>query len=148
MNPFLAHQVRRSVAQLVIAAREVSSHAFWSPLEKGRTAYSQIIECGRMCEYLSDLLQTKTAPPTSWLAWETVERTNDTFEKACDYLEAKGEKLAQAVEAFPTDYWNETVAFPLKPDDTDNRFVDRVMWVVWNNHYHEGQIQYMKNLTE
>ena len=142
----LAVKLNREAAETLI--RNVRAlpedKAAWQPLDKGRTALSQLQECAIICGLSIYTLANHTLPPDFNETFGRELPEIDTVDKAIARLEERTEKLAATIEAFQDADLEKTVTMPWRPDPTS--LAELMFMNYWNVVYHIGQISYIQTL--
>ena len=114
----------------------------WKPLDKGRSAVSQLAECAVINETAARVVETgiwdvalpvMTGPQVAAL---------DTFEKALSGLRDGTAALVCAVRAAPDADLGRVITLPWGTA----KLADVFLMPLWNMSYHEGQINYIGTL--
>ena len=139
----LTEMITKSSAGLAQATADLGDKATWKPLDKGRSAVDQCVECGFVSNLIAGALNTQGLPAFDRDGILAAKADNDTPEKALALLTSGTEALIAAIAAFPADQWDTVQALP---QWGDHSFTELVMYINWNNIYHEGQISYISTL--
>ncbi len=139
----LAKKQASSLSQAVKASPE--EKCGWKPLDNGRCMIDQVVECGGLNFFASQLLQTREVPPIDPSMLDTLKQQNDTSEKALALLEGGTDALVAAIQAFPTEHLDDTITLPFGGGMTKS-FAEIMFMAYWNMAYHEGQINYIQTL--
>jgi uncharacterized damage-inducible protein DinB len=145
LQPMLAQMNRTAAAALAKAARELGDRATWRPLDKGRSALDQVIECAGFNLLGARVFTEHAMPPLDPAAFEQLGRENDTLEKALALLETGTDRLARAIEAFPSEKLDDKLTLPFG-GGMEKSFGEIALMSFWNTTYHEGQINYIQTL--
>jgi hypothetical protein len=142
----LSSAVTKSSQALGKATLALGDKATWKPLDKGRTAQDQAVECAGISFLAVTILTGQAVPdPIDWSAMQKMSEENETGAKAAAILETATQALVAAIQAFPDDKWDATVVLPFGGGITKS-FAEVVGMVDWNNTYHEGQVNYIQTL--
>ena len=136
---------RQGAAKLEKAARELGDRITWRPLDKGRSALNQVVECGAINLLGAQLLEKQAVPPFDPAMFERTYAENDTPEKAFALLAQGTDALVKAIEAFPEEKWEEKVTLPFG-GGMEMSFAEVALLNYWNMTYHEGQVNYIQTL--
>jgi uncharacterized damage-inducible protein DinB len=120
----------------------------WKPLEQGRTAQHQILECVVINGMAAQILRDKAFPSMEGADWGQVfakaAAENDTPEKLmASFTKATGDLIA-ATKAFPQASLDDSVMVPF--DGSTRTWGEILFFPYWNMTYHEGQINYIQTL--
>ena len=116
----------------------------WQPMEKGRTALSQLQECATICGLSIYTLTNFALAPDFREAFDRERAEIDTAEKAIARLEESSAKLAEIIAAYPDGDLDRTVQMPWLPHPSS--MADLMFMNYWNAAYHVGQISYIQTL--
>lgn len=142
---FLAQLVRKSGTDLVKVYNKLpEAHREWHPTLDGhaaRDAYDQLVECTLITGWVASAFKSGSVPSMEGF----------DFQKAMDDTKAAGgilEKLAQSTEALAAaigaasnEKLGETFPDPFRGEPMN--WADLAMLVIWNDNYHEGQMNYI-----
>ena len=118
----------------------------WKPLDEGRSALDQVVECGGgMNLFMSRILQNRALPEMNPREHERMVAENDTMEKALALLEKGTVALLSAIESFPKEHLGDTIRLPFG-GGMDRTFEEVMFMPYWNMTYHTGQINYIQTL--
>jgi len=145
MKQWLIEEVKASVHRLDQAARALGDKATWSPMDKGRTALDQVAECALINGMIADILISRADPVADWEAYGKAKAALDTLDKAIGVLHETLGKLEGAYLALPEEAEQTQITMPWGKQYT---LVDLPSIALWNNTYHEGQINYIGTLSE
>ena len=147
VQTLLTEMVRSGGESVAKAAGETGDKITWQPLDKGRSALNLAVECAWINRITADLLETGQMPDIEFVraGFQQLLMQNDTAEKALGVLTAETERLAKALEAFPTENLNDTVTLPFW-GGMEKTIAQVVGMTYWNMTYHEGQIIYIQTL--
>ena len=143
MKDLLIGMLRHSSDSLAKAATDLGDKATWSPLDKGRTAIDQVAECALISQWIAGVLTAQAMPAPDWDAFGVAKAALDTTEKALESLTAGTDALAAAITALPDSAAGIDVTLPWGATMTLGQLPTIV---VWNNSYHDGQINYISTL--
>ncbi len=143
MKEWLMGRVEASAHSIEKSARGLSDRAGWSPLDKGRTAIDQLAECALITGMVADIVSSGVVPTPDWEAYGRAKAALDTVEAAAVLLRANTEKLALAYSALADEDAARTVVLPW---GTEYSLLELPSVILWNNTYHEGQINYIDTL--
>lgn len=143
----LALMLRRNGKDLGAAATALGDKMTWKPLDKGRTALEQVIECAGFALLTKAMFDAQAAVPIDMEKMAAMRVQYDTPEKALALLDSAFEALGQAVEAFPAEKLGDKIILPFG-GGMERSFAEVAMMTHWNTVYHEGQINYIETLTE
>jgi len=146
-NQTLASQITDSAASLESAAIALGDKAVWSPLDKGRSAVSQLVECGGIMMLSAQILREKACPPLDRAAMQAAQAENDTLDKAVGVLQAGRDALVAALGETPASEIASVVVTLPFGGGMDKTLSEVVGLCYWNNSYHEGQINYIQTLA-
>jgi hypothetical protein len=145
MKQWLIDEVTASVHRLEQATRGLGDKAGWSPMDKGRTAIDQVSECALINGMLADILISRTDPVADWEAFDQARAALDTADKAIGVLHETLGKLQGAYAALPAEDEDTQITMPW---GKQYKLIDLPSIALWNNTYHEGQINYIATLSE
>ena len=143
---FLAQRIRAAGEGLAGAARETGDRITWRPLDKGRSALDQVVECGGFNHVGAQILE-QGAFPAEGFSMETLLAQNDTPEKAFALLAEGTERLARTIESFPDEKLEQKVTLPFG-GGMELSFAEVAGMCHYNTIYHEGQVNYIQTLYE
>jgi uncharacterized damage-inducible protein DinB len=136
---------RDAAASLVRNVRAMpDDKAAWQPLEKGRTALSQLQECAVICGFTIDTLKTHAIAPDFHEAFGRESAQIDTVDKAVARLEERSAALAAAIQAFPDADLDIPVKLPWQEEPAS--LAELMFMNFWNTVYHVGQVSYIQTL--
>jgi hypothetical protein len=115
----------------------------WKPLDVGRDAVDQAVECAGFNLLGAKCLTTREDPKIDLAAFEQMKAENNTPEKALALLDRATTSLVAAIEAFPPEHLDDTVTMPWGMKMT---FAELLFLNYWNLVYHQGQIAYIQTL--
>jgi hypothetical protein len=138
----LTELIRKSSDVLTKVTTELGDKAGWKPLDKGRSACDQCVECGLLSTLVAGSLNTQGPPAFDRDQLNALKAECDTAEKALKVLSEGSTALLSAIQSFPEDKWDVKQTLPWG----EFSFFDLGMFVYWNNTYHEGQISYISTL--
>ena len=141
----LAHMIRSSAADLGKIASELGDKFFWSPLDKGRSAHSQLVEVSGINLYAKHIVETGAVPDPEWSMHEIKIEELDTPVKTVEYLTSAADLLATVVEVAPAERLATVITLPFGGGMTKT-IAEVVMMAYWNTVYHEGQVNYIDTL--
>jgi hypothetical protein len=133
---------RTAFSALRGAASDLGDRITWHPLDRGRSALDQIVECVSVATRFARLLERRGAAPDA--GKEDRMSYPESAEQALAALDTAVERLATAITAFPAAAWGNPV-HPWGPG-TEWTFADLPLRCYWNAVYHEGQINYIQTL--
>jgi hypothetical protein len=143
----LLAQLNRSAAEsLARLADQMGGSITYQPLDKGRSALNQMVECAGLNLLVARILETQTVPELDGSALERLYRENDTADKALALLSGGTDRLVKAIEAFPTEKLDDRVTLPFG-GGMEKSFAEVALMCYWNMTYHEGQINYIQTLS-
>ena len=146
VRTLIANLNRQAAESLAKAARELGDKITWRPLDKGRSALDQVIECGGINLLGARVFENHdTAPTVDWDAMEKMRAEYQDPEKALDLLATATDRLARAIEAFPAEQLGEQVTLPFG-GGMQKSFAEVALLNHWNMVYHEGQVNYIQTL--
>ena len=116
----------------------------WKPLELGRTVVNQVAECALITGYIAKTIAAQSLPEFDKDGFETAQAGLDTLDKAIAALDASANDLKAAIDGFPTNELDTTLAMPWF--ETPQTYADIMFIAYWNNTYHIGQINYIQTL--
>ena len=143
MKKWLMERVVASAHAVEKAANALGDRAAWSPLDKGRTAVDQIAECALITGMVADILASGVVPDPDWEAYGRAKAALDNVAAASALLHANTDKLRLSYEALSDADAEREVAMPWGATYT---LIELPSVVLWNNTYHEGQINYIDTL--
>jgi hypothetical protein len=135
--------IQKSGDALAKLTTELGDKANWKPLDKGRSACDQCVECGLLSTFIAASLNTQGPPPFDRDRLNALKAECDTAEKALAVLSEGTQALLSAITSFPADKWDVKQTLPWG----EFSFFDLGMFVYWNNTYHEGQISFIQTLA-
>lgn len=146
----LVSMINTSAASLDKAAAALGEKAAWSPLDKGRSALNQIVECGGIMQLSAQTVSGQAFPQMPMEQMRAMRNAalveNDTLEKAVTSLHKGADALTAAVSATSDeDLQNISVTIPFGGGMVKT-LAEVVAMCYWNNTYHEGQINYIETL--
>lgn len=144
MKEWLSARVVASAHSVEKAARALGDRAGWSPMDKGRTAIDQLAECALITGMVADIVASGSVPTPDWEAYGKAKASLDTVEAAVAVLHANTDKLRLAYEALAESEGAKTVTMPWGEEYT---LLELPSVILWNNTYHEGQINYIDTLA-
>ena len=142
----LARMTRTSAEALSRAALELGDKISWRPLDRGRSALDQIVECGGFAGIGAHLFETGALPPMNPEAMEQMRRQYDTPEKALALLRDGAERFAQRIETATPDQLQQRVTLPFG-GGMEKSLAEVALMNYWNTVYHEGQVNYIQTLV-
>jgi hypothetical protein len=116
----------------------------WQPLEKGRTALSQLQECAIIGGFTIYTLKNKALPPDFQEAFGRETAQLDTVDKAVARLEQQTAALAETIHALPNGDLELTVKMPWAEEP--KTLAELMFMTYWNTVYHIGQVSYIQTL--
>ena len=143
MKQWLIEEVKASVHRLAQAITALGDQASWSPLDKGRTAIDQVAECALINGMIADILIKRADPVADWEAYGKAKAALDTADKAVAVLNETLGQLEAAYAALPTELEEHQITMPW---GQQYKLIDLPSISLWNNTYHEGQINYIATL--
>ena len=140
-------RIEKTSKALLAAAEKLSpEQGVWKPMDKGRTALSQVFECGFINNNIAETLNARDYPASSipelMQAMQKAEQEHDTLEKAIVYLKTSSVFLFAAADNFPEKHLFEEVKLPFGMFT----YEALLFQAYWNMSYHEGQINYILQL--
>ena len=117
----------------------------WHPMDVGRDAIDQAIECAGIYFLAAKSLTTRENPVFDPAAFEAMKTENDTTEKVLALLEKGTDTFVAAVEAFPPEHLDDKVTLPFG-GGMEMTFADMMLLAHWNTVYHVGQVTYIQTL--
>ena len=142
----LAQMIRGSSDALGKAASELGDKMTWRPLDKGRSALDQVVECGGFAQMGAHIFTHMAVPPLDPSVMQKYRTEYDTPEKALTLLKSGGEEFARAIEALPADKHQEKVTLPFG-GGMEKTLAEFALMAYWNTVYHEGQVNYIQTLA-
>lgn len=141
----LAHLTRTGSQSVASAARDMGDKLTWKPLDKGRTALNQVVECAGITSLTAQIFESGEMPPFDSTSMQQFFAENESPEKAFPLLEQATERLVRAIEAIPEENLNKTITLPFGPG-MQKTIAEVALLNYWNFAYHEGQINYIQTL--
>ena len=142
----LAQMNRTAAEALAKAAQELGDKITWRPLDKGRSALDQVVECGGIATLGAHVFEKHALPPMGPDTFEKLRQEYDTPEKALALLTETTERYTRAIEAFPTEKLGDKLMLPFG-GGMEKSFAELGLMSYWNAVYHEGQINYIQTLA-
>jgi hypothetical protein len=146
-----AQQIAATLTQeatqnLIRTAQAMPDEKFtWQPLDAGRSALDQIIECGIINSWGARLLHDRAVPPMDGEAYARTKTATTTRDAAIQLLERGTAELVAAIEAFPDAHLEDTLELPFRAGMIKS-FTEMLLMPYWNLTYHLGQINYIQTL--
>lgn len=141
----LAQMIRTSYEALTRAASELGDKMDWRPLNKGRSALDQVIECASFAQLGTHILTHQALPPMDQGVFEELHAEHGTPEKALALAQSASDEFARAIEAFPAEKMGEKITLPFG-GGMEKALGEIPLMAYWNTVYHEGQINYIQTL--
>jgi len=120
----------------------------WKPLDLGRSAFDQILECLVINQVGAQTFRDRAFPNIQGDQWGQVfgkaAAENDTPEKLIASFKQATADLVAAAKAFPEDQLDNTIVLPF--DGSTRCWSEVIFFAYWNMTYHEGQINYIQTL--
>ena len=116
----------------------------WQPIEKGRTALSQLQECAIISGFTTYTLQNHALPADFNEAYGREMGEIDTVDKAIARLEERTSALVKVIDAFPDTDLEKTVKMPWM--EQPSTLAEVMFMTYWNVVYHVGQVSYIQTL--
>ncbi len=116
----------------------------WRPLDQGRPALDQVVECAVTNQFAERTLRTCQIDSTAFAGYEQARAEHDTGEKALAFLAETAAALADAIESFPSEHLGDPVTLPW--ETTPTTLAEMMLVPYWNTTYHLGQICYIQTL--
>lgn len=142
----LITRVIETANALAAAATALGDKATWRPLDKGRSAVSQLVECGGVMTMTAQMLREKAFPPLDREAMKGAETANDTLEKAVRFFTTGRDALIAALDTVEESELTSVVITLPFGGGIDKTLDGVVRMCCWNNTYHEGQVNYIQTL--
>ena len=117
----------------------------WRPMEVGRSALDQVVECGGLSHFTARMLRERAVPQFDPEALQRMKAEHDTLDKARTLLHSGVDDFIAAVREFPEAQLEETLYLPFAGGMTRS-FLDIMYYPYWNMSYHLGQINYIQTL--
>lgn len=142
----LASKLNKMAAETLVRNVRAMPHdkVGWQPLEKGRTALSQLQECAIICGFSNHTLTNHTLPPDFNEAYGREAAELDTLEKTITRLDERAAALAATIEALPDEDLDITVKLPWMEEPST--LAELMFMNYWNTVYHVGQVSYIQTL--
>jgi hypothetical protein len=118
----------------------------WRPMDEGRAALDQVMECAQVADWFARILATQDAEFLSpgFLESERAARSSvQTIEGAEAALNASSERLFAALAAVPAEVLDQTVEIMPGWSDTLANVMFMPLRNLW---YHIGQVNYIQTL--
>jgi uncharacterized damage-inducible protein DinB len=146
-SPQALAQMNRSAAEaLGKAAAELGDKITWRPLDKGRNALDQVLECAGFARLGTHIFTHGTVPPMDQSVFEQFHAEHGTPEKALAVLQSATDEFARAIEALPAEKQQNKVTLPFG-GGMEKTLVEVALMNYWNTVYHEGQVNYIQTLA-
>ncbi len=134
--------IQKSSDALAKLTTELGEKATWQPLDKGRSAVDQCVECGYLSKVMAKALSAQGQPEFDRDKMNALKAENNTPEGALNVLAVGRDILLTAIADFPAESWDIKQTLPWG----EFSFFELGMFIYWNNTYHEGQISYIQTL--
>jgi uncharacterized damage-inducible protein DinB len=145
VQEMLATMNRKAAQDLARAVAALGDKATWRPLDKGRSALDQVLECAGFAHAGAHIFTRGEVPELSPESFARFGAENDTPEKALAALERTSEAFAQAIRALPTEKLGDKVTLPFG-GGMELSLGEVALMNHWNTVYHEGQVNYIQTL--
>ena len=142
----LAQMIRSAAEALGKAALELGDKMTWRPLDKGRSALDQVMECAGFAHIGTHIFTHGVVPPMDQSVFEQFQAEYGTPEKALALLQSATNEFARAIEALPADKHQEKVTLPFG-GGMEKTLAEFALMAYWNTVYHEGQVNYIQTLA-
>ena len=146
----LTKMVADSTSALEKAATALGDKADWSPLDKGRSAINQVVECGGLMHLAAQTVSSRAFPQMTQeeriAMRDKALADNPTLDKALASLHAGANALTDALSEISDDELQLTVVLPFG-GGMEKTIGETVAMMYWNSTYHEGQINYIATLV-
>ena len=143
IQEYAAAALEKSAGDLIQAALALpEDKRDWQPLEKGRSALSQLAECAVMNTLAAKIVRAGAYQESLTAEWGEMLPTLDTPDKAIAKLREGTAALASAVREAPDVNLGNEISLPW----TTATLAQFFQMPLWNMSYHEGQITYIKTL--
>ena len=144
IQDYAADAIEKSAEDLIKVAMALpEDKRDWKPLDKGRSALSQLAECAAI-----NTLSAKVVEAAAWQDSLMAEHgplvaALDTPEKAIDALREGTVHLVKAIRETPDSHLAHQITLPWATVSLAQMF----LMPLWNMSYHEGQITYIETLA-
>ncbi len=142
----LAQMIRGANDALGKAASELDDKMTWRPLDKGRSALDQVVECGGFAGLGAHIFTHLAVPPLDPSVMQKFRTEYDTPEKALGLLSSATDECARAIEALPAEKLDVKVTLPFG-GGMEKTLAEFALMLYWNSVYHEGQVNYIQTLA-
>jgi len=131
-------------------ARKVSADKLdWQPMEIGRSVLDQLQELSQSPTWVTYLLKERSMKDFSdetMAAYEARRRQFTTLDACEEECLKNHAEMVEAIRAFPDADLGTTISMPFGPKP-DWPILDVMTLHMWNCHYHQGQINYIRWLA-
>ena len=143
IQKYAATAIEKSAEDLIqVALALPEDKREWQPLEKGRSALSQLAECATMNTLAAKIVRAGAYQESLMAEWGELLPTLNTPDKAIAKLREGADALASAVRASPEADLGNEIRLPWATVTLAQFF----LMPLWNMSYHEGQITYIRTL--
>ncbi len=134
----------RAEALIAVALATPEDQREWRPLDRGRTARDQMVECAALNGGVAALVRARAWDDSLVEKDRQARAALDTMDKAARALRENTRALTDAVRATPDEHLATEVPLPWL--EAPISLADLFLLMLWNMSYHEGQIVYIQHL--
>lgn len=143
IQEYAAAAIEKSANDLIQAALSLpEDKRDWKPLDKGRSALSQLAECAVINELSAQVVETGIWSGERPVMSGRHVTALDTFDDAVEALRGGAAHLAAAVRGAADANLDDVIHLPWRTLTLAQVF----LMPLWNMSYHEGQINYIGTL--
>ena len=143
IQEYAAAAIEESASELIQAVLDLpEDKRDWKPLDKGRSALSQLAECAAMNTRSAKIVRAGAYHESLMTEWRELLPTLDTPEKAIAKLREGTAALASAIREVPEADLGKEITLSW----TTVTMAAFFLLPLWNMSYHEGQISYIGTL--
>ena len=144
IQEYAAEAIEKSAEDLIKAALALpEDKREWKPLDKGRSALSQLAECAAINTLSAKVVQAAAWQDSLMAEHGPLIAALDTPDKAMAALREGTAALVKAIRATPDAALDTQITLPW----TTATLAQMFLMPLWNMSYHEGQITYIETLS-